>query len=274
MAQLTAPATSRGHFDGRAGILSQVAMVTRRNLTVIFRTPQALLPPLIISVFFLVIYESTLGEAAGFLPGLSGNSYLGFILPLSLVSSALSGSGLAAQNLVRDIETGYFDKLLLTPVSRTALLLGPILAGGVILGLQAVFVIGVALIMGLESATGPGGLLAVIGLAILLGTGFAGFTVSAALGSGNAAVTQAASFLFFPLTFLTASFVPLELLSGWLKAAARINPITYVLEAMRSLLNKGWDTALLWQGVLACLVLALAMYALAVYALRVRTRRS
>ena len=102
MAQLTAPArpAAAGQFDGRAGLLAQIALITRRNLTVIFRTPQALLPPLVISIFFLVIYESTLGEAAGFLPGLSGNSYLGFILPLSLVSSALSGSSLAAQNLV------------------------------------------------------------------------------------------------------------------------------------------------------------------------------
>ncbi len=274
MAQLTAPAISHVRFEKRAGLLLQIGMVTRRNLTVILRTPQALLPPLIISVFFLVIYESTLGEAAGFLPGLSGNSYLGFILPLSLVSSALAGSGLAAQNLVRDIESGYFDKLLLTPASRAALLLGPILAGGVILGLQALFVIGVGLLMGLEPATGLAGLLVIIGLAILLGTGFAGFTVSAALGSGSAAVTQAASFLFFPLTFLTASFVPLELLSGWLRAAARVNPITYVLEAMRALLNNGWNTSLLWQGVLACLALAVAMYALAFYALRVRTRRS
>jgi len=274
MAQLTAPTVSQVRFEKRAGLLSQIGMVTRRNLTVILRTPQALLPPLIISVFFLVIYESTLGEAAGFLPGLSGNSYLGFILPLSLVSSALSGSGLAAQNLVRDIESGYFDKLLLTPASRAALLLGPILAGGVILGLQALFVIGVGLLMGLEPATGLAGLLVIIGLAILLGTGFAGFTVSAALGSGSAAVTQAASFLFFPLTFLTASFVPLELLSGWLRAAARVNPITYVLEAMRALLNDGWNMGLLWQGVLACLVLAVAMYALALYALRLRTRRS
>lgn len=273
MAQLTAPLTGRPSA-GEASLVAQIGIITRRNLTVIFRTPQALLPPLIISVFFLIIYESTLGEAAAFLPGLSGNSYLGFILPLSLVSSALSGSSLAAQNLVRDIESGYFDKLLLTPVSRTALLLGPILAGGFILGLQAVFVIVVGLLMGLESATGIAGLLAVIGLAILLGSGFAGFTVSAALGSGNAAVTQAASFLFFPLTFLTASFVPLELLSGWLKVAARLNPITYVLEAMRALLNVGWDMTALWQGIAACLILAIAMYALAVYALRVRTRRN
>jgi ABC-2 type transport system permease protein len=227
-----------------------------------------------ISIFFLIIYESTLGKAAGFIPNLSGNSYLGFILPLSIVSSSLSGAGIAAQNMVRDIESGYFDKLLLTPVSRAALLLGPILAGALILGLQASIVVVVALVMGLESATGFSGLLVVIGLAVLLGTGFAGFTVSAALGSGSAAATQGASFIFFPLTFLTASFVPLDLLSGWLKTAARFNPITYVLEAMRTTLLTGWDSTVIWQGIAACLILAALMYFLAIRALRVRTNRT
>lgn len=257
----------------RAGVPTQIALITSRNIVTVFRTPSALIPPIVISVFFLLIYESTLGEAAGFIPGLSGNSYLGFILPLSIVSASLSGSGIAAQNLVRDLETGYFDKLLLTPVSRAALLLGPIFAGAVILGIQASIVIGVGLLLGLEPETGLGGLLAVVGLAILLGTGFAGFTVSAALGSGSAAATQGASFLFFPLTFLTASFVPLNLLSGWLRTAAEINPITYVLEAMRALMLRGWEGDALLKGVVACLILAVAMYALAVFALRARTRR-
>ena len=260
--------------QAKASLPVQILLVTWRNLVTIFRTPVALVPPLVISIFFLVIYESTLGKAANFIPNLSGNSYLGFILPLSIVSSSLSGSGIAAQNMVRDIESGYFDKLLLTPVSRAALLLGPILAGAVILGIQATVVIVFALLLGLESATGFAGLAAVVGLSILLGTGFAGFTVSAALGSGSAAATQGASFLFFPLTFLTASFVPLELLDGWLQTAAKINPITYVLEAMRGLLNTGWDSAALSQGIAACLILGVAMYTLAVFALRVRTRRS
>jgi ABC-2 type transport system permease protein len=111
-------------------------------------------------------------------------------------------------------------------------------------------------------------------MAILLGTGFSGFTVSAALGSGNAAATQGASFIFFPLTFLAPTFVPLNLLDGWLRTAASLNPITYVLEAMRELLNSGWNSAAILQGVAACLMMALIMYALAFYALRVRTRRS
>jgi ABC-2 type transport system permease protein len=251
----------------------QVLLLTKRNLVTIFRTPEALMPPIAISIFFLVIYQSTLGKAANFIPSIGGN-YLGFILPLSIVSASLSGAGVAAQNMVRDIERGYFNKLLLTPVNRAVLLLSPILAGSVILGLQASIVVGVALLMGLKVATGALGLLAVIGLSVLLGTGFAGFTVSAALGSGNAAATQGASFIFFPLTFLAPTFVPLELLDGWLKVAAQVNPITYVLGAMRSLITGGWDGAVIWQGVLACLILAVATYLLAATALRVRTRRS
>jgi ABC-2 type transport system permease protein len=249
------------------------ARILWRNLVTIARTPEALLPPLGISLFFLIIYDSTLGKAASFIPDLGSNDYLGFILPLSIVSSSLSGAGIAAQNLVRDIESGYFDKLLLTPLSRGTLLLGPILAGAFILGLQASVVVGIGMLLGLKIATGLGGFLAVIGLAVLLGSGFAGFTVSAALGSGNAAATQGASFVFFPLTFLAPTFVPLDLLDGWLGTAARVNPITYVLEAMRALLNSSWDGKALFQAVLACLILAAVTYVLAIFALRVRTRR-
>jgi len=250
-----------------------IFLLAFRSLTTIMRTPEALLPPLAISIFFLIIYQSTLGKAASFIPGIGG-SYLGFILPLSIVSGSLAGSGIAAQNLVRDIERGYFDKLLLTPVRRAALLLAPIMAGAVILGIQSTIVVLVGLLLGLQPATGILGLLVVIGLGVLLGLGFAGFTVSAALGSGSAAATQGASFLFFPLTFLAPTFVPLALLSGWLAVAAKLNPITYVLEAMRALLNTGWDAQAIGISILACLILAVAMYVLAAFALTVRTRRT
>lgn len=260
-------------LKGGASFWTQIGLITWQNLVTIFRRPAAVLPPIGISLFFLLIYNSTLGGAASFIPNLGSNSYLGFILPLSIVSSSLSGAGIAAQNLVRNIEDGYFDKLLLTPVNRSALLTGTILSGGFILGLQASVVIGVALLMGLEVVTGALGVLAVVGLAVLLGLGFAGFTMSAALGSGNAAVVQSASFIFFPLTFLAPTFVPLELLDGWLKTIAQLNPITYVLEAMRSILNTGWDWPILLRGVAACVILGSLMYILTLYALRLRTRR-
>jgi ABC-2 type transport system permease protein len=109
---------------------------------------------------------------------------------------------------------------------------------------------------------------------VLLGLGFAGFTMSAALGSGNSAVTQSASFVFFPLTFLAPTFVPLALLSGWLRFAAMLNPITYVLGAMRAIINEGWNWPVIMAGVLACMILGLAMYLLTLFALRRRTARS
>lgn len=257
----------------QASLLSQVVIMTWRALVTTFRTPAAVIPGLIISAFFLLVYNASLGNASGFLPGLAGKSYLAFILPVSVVSSALSGAGAAGQSIVRDIESGYFDKLLLTPISRGALLLGSMLAGAIILGLQTIVVIVIGLLMGLQPETGILGIIAVMGLALLLGTGFSGFTVGVALQTGNAAATQGGSFLFFPLTFLTATFVPVSLLSGWIKTAAEFNPITYILEAMRSLLLTGWEGEILLRGLVACLVLGILMFAFALFGLRSRTRR-
>jgi ABC-2 type transport system permease protein len=251
--------------------LSQVFMMTRRSLTTVIRTPAAVIPSLLISAFFLVVYQASLSNIA-VLPAFQGKSYLGFILPVSIISAALGGAGIAGQNLVRDLENGYFTKLLLTPASRGALLLAPILSGALVLGLQATIVMGIGLMMGLQSASGPLGILAVIGMAVLLGTGFAGFTVAVALRSGNAAATQGASFAFFPLTFVTATFVPTELLSGWIKVAAPFNPITYMLEAMRSLMNNGWEGPTLLKGLVAAVGLGVITFTFALLSLRARTR--
>jgi ABC-2 type transport system permease protein len=249
----------------------QITMMTWRNLVVIRRTPASVIPGLMISVFFLFIYEASLSGAATFF--LAGQSYLAFILPVSIISASLSGSGLAGQYIVRDIENGYFDKLLLTPISRIALLSGPVFAGAFMLAVQTALILGVAMLMGLESATGFAGILAVLGFGLLLGTGFAGFGVSVALLTGSAAATSGASFAFFPLTFLTATFVPINLLEGWLKTAAEWNPITYVLQATRSILLEGWNWEYIGQGLIACAILGVIPFVISLWALRQRTSR-
>ena len=262
--RLSVPSGSRMPF----GV--QVMRSWRRALTVNLRVPVSVVIPLVISLFFLFIYQGQLGKAASsFLQG----SYLGFILPLSVISAAFSGAGLAGQTLVRDLETGYFDKLLLTPINRWALLLGPMLAAASVLVVQTVLLVGVALLMGLHPATGALGLLALLGYTLLVGLGFGGFTVGVALMSGNAAATESATFLFFPLSFLTATFVPLKLLEGWLGVAARLNPITYILEASRSLINTGWQAHALFAGALASGGMFVALFGFAVVALRTRTQR-
>lgn len=259
--------------EKRMPLVSQIAMMAWRSLVTTFRIPAAIIPGIIISVFFLFVYTGSLGNASSFLPGLAGKSYLAFILPVSIVSSALSGAGVAGQAIVRDIENGYFDKLLLTPLSRSALLLGPMIAGAITLGLQTIIVLSVGILLGLQSATGVAGMAVVVAIALVLGVGFSGFTVAIALRSGSAAATQGGSFLFFPLTFLTATFVPVALLSGWIKTAAIYNPITYVLEAMRSVLLDGWQPEILARGFASAAVLGIVLFVFALVSLKARTTR-
>jgi ABC-2 type transport system permease protein len=262
---------AKGERTARMPFLLQVSTLTWRNLLVIFRTPAELIPSILISAFFTIVYKDLLsGAAAFFLPG---KDYLAFVLPISIVSASLSGAGVAGQAIVRDIESGYFNKLLLTPISRVAIVLAAIIAGAMVLTLQAAIVMVTGLLLGLQPATGIGGVFAVLGYGLLLGMGFAGFTVAIALRSGSAGATQGATFLFFPLTFITATFTPVELLSGWIKTAAQLNPITYLLEAMRALLLTGWDAEAMLRGFLTCAALALVMFTFAFFSLKARTQR-
>ncbi len=246
-------------------------VLIKRSLVGYLRQPAAIIPSFAISVFFLFVYNAGLGSVAK-LPGFSG-SYLGFIIPVSIASAAISGAGLAGQALIRDIESGYFTKLLLTPTRRLALIWGPMVAGAVILVVQVLAIVALGLIMGLHSATGVLGLVVVMGYAFLWGMAFAGFTVFFALRTKNSAAAQAATFVFFPLIFLSTTFVPMKYISaGWLKVAAAINPTTYVFAAMRALLNDGWRAGPLLVGLAVVVAFASVTGGLALYQARKATQ--
>lgn len=168
-------------------LLVQVALMARRSLLTLLRTPEAVVPNLLISVFLLLIFNGVLGGTAAFLPELEGVSYLAYLLPFTLITAVLDTSG--GQEMVRDLSSGYFDKLLLTPSRRLALVLGHIIASGLRAVAVAVTLLGLGLLMGLRPASGVGGLLLVLLFALLIGSGFAGFTVGVALRTGSAAAT-------------------------------------------------------------------------------------
>lgn len=224
---------------------------TLRHLLVIMRNPFIFLPNIMISLFFLFVYQGGLSSIAD-IPGFPGSSYLAFILPVSIVSAAIGGSGGAGQSLVRDLENGYFSRLLLTPATRISIVLGPMIAGMIQLLVQTVLILIVAMLMGLDPATGIAGLLIVIVLAAGFGLAFAGYSVGVSLRTKNAQASQAGTFIFFPLIFLSSTFVPLELIEAqWLKWVALINPTTYIFEGMRAVLIQGWEWAPILQGFLA-----------------------
>jgi ABC-2 type transport system permease protein len=248
--------------------VNQTLLLTRRALREAIRTPESTLPTLAIPLFFLAV---NVGQAAKVFPSdttpfLHGQTYAAFQLPSSLLLAASFGS--AALYLVEDIEGGYFDKLRATPIARSSIVLGRLLAGAVTAVFVATLMVLLSLPFGIRVAGGFAGFLVLIALTAGWTVVFSGFMQLIALKTRSAAATQSGSIVFFPLLFLTPGFVPRELLTRPMEIAASLNPVTYVMEAMRALILQGFVAAPLIKGFAVVGVLLLAMLALNIRMIR------
>lgn len=248
--------------------MSSFWALSLRGIREALRTPEALFPTLFIPLFFLVV---NVGQAARIFPSgetsfLEGQSYGAFQLPSALLLASSFGS--AALYLVEDIEGGYFDKLRAAPVSRTAIVLGRLTAEAVKgVAISAALVLA-ALPFGIRVASGVPGFLLLLVLAATWSVVFSGFMQLIALKSRSAAATQSGSLVFFPLLFLTPNFVPRELLTRPMEIAATFNPVTYVMEALRSLILEEFDWPTIGRGFAVVAVAGIAMLALNVRTIR------
>src|SRR5919107_122908 len=188
--------------------MTQAWTLGQRALREAWRTPEALLPTLFIPLFFLVVNTGQAGRIfpSGSTEFLSGQSYGAFQLPASLLLAASFGT--AALFLVEDIEGGYFDKLRAAPVSRSAIVLGRLIAELVKGALIAVALVVLGLIFGISIASGAVGFVLLVALTALWSVVFVGFMQLIALKTRSAAATNSAGLVFFPLLFLTPNFVP------------------------------------------------------------------
>jgi ABC-2 type transport system permease protein len=233
----------------RAWVLGQ------RALREAWRAPEALVPTLFIPLFFLVV---NVGQVARIFPSsstafLHGQGYGAFQLPSSLLLAASFGT--AALFLVEDIEGGYFDKLRATPVPRSSIVLGRLIAEGVKGVLIAAAIVLLGLVFGISIASGVGGFVLLVGITALWAIVYVGFIQLIALKTRSAAATNSGGLIFFPLLFLTPNFVPRDMLTRPMEIAATINPVTYVMEAMRSLIlvHFDWSAILLGYGIVLAL---------------------
>ncbi len=226
--------------------MTQAWVLGQRALREGWRTPEALLPTLFIPLFFLVV---NVGQAAKIFPGestafLYGQGYGAFQLPSSLLLAASFGT--AALFLVEDIEGGYFDKLRASPVPRSAIVLGRLIAEIAKGALIATAIVLLGVIFGISIASGPLGFVLLVVLTALWSAVFVGFMQLIALKTRSAAATNSAGLVFFPLLFLTPNFVPRDLLTRPMEIAATLNPVTYLMEALRSLILQD----LVWEDIL------------------------
>jgi ABC-2 type transport system permease protein len=252
----------------RAGFLSEVAAVAGRALRSIKRDPETVIPALIIPVFFFVVTVGALQDMAETIPGVN---FKAFQLPVAIMFAVTGVSH--AIPLVTDIQTGYFDKLSLTPVNRLALLLGLMVADFALVVALTVPVVILGFAIGVRFETGLLGMLAFILIGGIWGLVFTGFPYAIALKTGNPAAVNTSFLLFFPFMFLTTVFLPKEALTGWLEIVAIYNPVTYILDAMRWLISVGWDGERLLYGFISIGAVGLLSMTLAFTALSSRVRK-
>ncbi len=230
-----------------SGFAADLFTVARRALRSLPREPEFLIPALSIPMFF---YAVNIGALQDVVEGTNpGFDFKAFQLPVAIVFAVTGVS--RANVIVTDIQSGYLDKMLVTPVKRAALLLGMMVADFVLVFSLSFFVMIVGLIVGVRFESGLFGMLAFLLISAAWGLAFTGFPYTIALRTGNPAAVNSAFLIFFPFVFLTSSFVPLEAMTGWLAAVAVWNPVTYLFGGLRSLIFDGWNGAELLKGIAA-----------------------
>ena len=240
--------------------MSATIALGRRGLREALRQPDALFMTMFIPLFFLVVNT---GQAARIFPSestgfLKGQGYGAFQLPITLLLAA--SFGMAALFLVEEIEGGYFDKLRAIPIPRYAIVLGRLVTEGAKGIVLSTVIVLLALPFGITIASGGPGFLLLVLLSALWGIVYAGFMQLIALKTRSAAATNSGGLIFFPLLFLTPNFVPRDLLTEPMEIAATVNPVTYLMEALRSLILDHLDWGKILPGFGVVLALGVLMF--------------
>ncbi len=252
-----------------AGFVADVLAIAGRALRAVPRDLESVMPPVFISLFFFLVNIGTLQHLTE--RNIPSFDFTAFMMPTAILLGVTGVS--RAPALVIDVQDGYFDRLLLTPVRRLAILLGHLCADVTVAVALTVPILLVGFALGVRFESGPVGIVVFILIAALWSLAFSGFGYAVALKTGNPGAVNSMFLLFFPFLFLTTSYVPKSQLSGWLHAVAAWNPVTYLLEGLRSLVTVGWDAGDLAAALTAVVVVGALSMTLCFAALRGRIKR-
>jgi ABC-2 type transport system permease protein len=252
----------------------QVYLLARRSVVRTARQPANVISPLVFPMLLLAVNSGGL-KAETHLPGFPTNSFVAFALAVPFIQGALFATMNAGTDLARDIQTGFLSRLSLTPMRGIALLAGQ-LGGVVTLGIvQAAVYLSVGLAVGVRPEAGALGVLVLFAFAILVSLGFGALGAFAALRTGSGEAVQSLFPAFFVFLFLSSMNIPRNLIAAtWFRDIATVNPVSYLLECVRSLIIFGWDAEALGLGFGIAAAIAVAALLLASRALRVRMART
>lgn len=253
---------------------TQARYLAWRSVTRTLRQPIMIVPTLVFPLFLLAINASGL-SAATEIPGFPTDSYLTFALAFPFIQGAIFATNTAGTNLAEDIGSGFFNRLSLTPMNGSALLAGQ-LAGVLMVALvQAVTYLLIGLAAGAEMESGVLGVPVLFALSFATCAAFGAFGLFVGLRTGSGEAVQGLFPLMFVLLFLSSASLPRDLIEqDWFQTAATINPVSYVIEAVRSLFVTGWDGEALALGFAVSIGFFVASMIAAVFAMRERMVRT
>jgi ABC-2 type transport system permease protein len=251
----------------------QVVQLARRSVVRTARQPANVIAPLVFPLLLLAVNSGGL-KAETRLPGFPTSSFVAFALAVPFIQGALFATMNAGTDLARDIQTGFLNRLSLTPMRSIALLAGQ-LGGVVTLGIvQGAVYLVVGLAVGVRLASGPLGVVVLFAFTVLVSLGFGALGAFAALRTGSGEAVQGLFPAFFVFLFLSSMNIPRNLIEiTWFRDVATLNPVSYLIECVRSLVITGWDAQALALGFGIAVAIAVVALALAVKALHVRMAR-
>lgn len=244
----------------RARPVAHVVELSRRSIRSTLRQPAVMVPPLVFPLVLAAVNTSAFGRSTG-LPGFPEvDSFLDFLLPAAIIQSVLFGGVSGGSDLALDIENGFFDRLLSSPVWRPSILIGRLAGATVIGALSAVFFTVAFGLFGVRVAAGLPGILVLVLTAMLVALVIGGLTAAVGVRTGSQETVQNSFPLVFILLFLSSAFFPTDLMTGWYQEVAQRNPISWIIDGARHLVITGWS----WSEAAQALGVAAALAALAI----------
>ena len=241
-----------------------------RNIRNSLRVPMIWVMSLVQPIIWLLLFSQLFKSIAG-VENFPYGSYLDYLAPGIIVMISLFGATFSGMGTLVDIDLGYLDKMLVTPVNRNAIILGRLGGDVVRVVLQAIIIVLIALAMGADFATGFAGFLTVIAIIVLMAVGFAGLSNILALRIKQFELfMMVVNFFTMPMVFLSSAMMPAVLLPSWLQTVAKYNPVSYAADGIRTLMNTGFDGAVLGKSFLILGGLALVMMGIATILFRKR----
>ena len=250
----------------------QVWALSVRATLATFRNPVNFVPGLVFPLLMAAVYASQFSRATQLPSFPEVDSFLQFILPSVILQGIGFNASNAGSDMALDIETGFFDRLVASPVARPSIFVGRVGGAAVAGAVQAVVMMVIFLAFGAPVKGGVLGTAAVVLISVLLSVALSGFGLAVALRTGSSEATQAMFPLIFVMIFISSAFFPTGLMKGWYRSVAEVNPFTLIVNPTRELVISGWSWSDFGQATSVTILVAFFSLGLAYAAYRRRLR--